>query len=135
MRKIVLFFFGIIVSCIAFSQTNTHLDETWNLDTTVNGVACYYKIIKCDDVDCVVLAFNNQNAAPVAISWQEKFVIDSTVMNGPMSIKTAILPPGITLQNSCTITGMPILFISINDFGSGHSSINSFDFITVQVIQ
>lgn len=99
---LMLMFFSFTVSAKSLSINNSN-EEGWVLDTIINKVAFYHKIVLCGDKNAVLLKFDNQNQTEVSISWKESFKTKQMLSNviGFKEVKTLNVKTGLTSPNSC----------------------------------
>jgi len=79
---LMLMFFSLVASAkilvnpsvISISSNNYQsLEDGWVLDTTINKVLFYHKIVLCEDRNVVLLKFDNQNDFEVSVSIKANF--------------------------------------------------------------
>lgn len=74
----------------------------WKFDTTVDGVAFYHAITKCNGTKAVFLKFDNKNSYPVKATWKEVFTTQierkKESLAGP---KELIISKGVTMPTGC----------------------------------
>ena len=113
---LLLMFFSFAVSAKSLSINNSN-DEGWILDTIVNKVAFYHKIVLCGDKSAVLLKFDNQNLTDVTVSWNESVKtkqMPSSII-GFKGVKTVNLKTGSTSPNSCEDQNYVNLIIGSHD--------------------
>jgi len=110
--------------------------EKWILDTTVDGVKCYYKFTTCNSGKdtLIFLRFDNSNKKSVKISWEETFKTqkeDSVV--GIQGTKQMELSKGKTKDISCD-NAESLLYVHPSDANPTYPvQILNFKFTNVKV--
>jgi hypothetical protein len=88
-------------------------DDSWVLDTTLNNIVFYHKIVPCGDKKAVLLKFENNNNFNVEISWKE--IIGSKQVPNPndefSTTNTLIIQSGITEPIDCSDTTNAVLVV------------------------
>jgi hypothetical protein len=56
---------------IVFSMQANAQDDSWTLQTTVNNVDFFHKLVDCGDRKAVLIKFDNKNSFDVKISWKQ----------------------------------------------------------------
>ncbi len=73
------------------------------LDATIDGVAFYHTITKCNGANTVFLKFDNKNNYPVKATWREVFTTQmESKKEGFAGQKEFIIPKGVTMPTGCT---------------------------------
>lgn len=113
---LMLMFFSFTVSAKSRSINNSN-EDGWVLDTIVNKVAFYHKIVLCGDKNAVLLKFDNQNQTEVSVSWKESFKTKQMpdLLEGYNGVKSLNLKPGFTNALDCDVQGNNLLIIRSND--------------------
>jgi len=131
-------FSGIIISPENNSTQKTveTNKEKWILDTTVEGVKCYYKFTTCHNGEdtIIFLRFDNTNSNSVMISWEETFKTqkEESVV-GIQGTKKMELSKGKTKNISCD-NGESLLYVHPSDANQTYSvQILDFKFTNVKV--
>ncbi len=112
--------------------------DDWIIDTTLNKVVFYHKLVLCGDKKAVLLKFDNQNGFNVNISWNETLgtkqlpgLIEST-----FGIKKLLIKPGIIAPTDCTDSQNSILVILPNSVNPTFiADILSFNFSNITITQ
>ena len=129
---LMLMFFSFTVSAKSRSINNSN-EDGWVLDTIVNKVAFYHKIVLCGDYNVVLLKFDNQNQNNVSISWKENFKTKlMSNVDGFYGSKTLNLKTGLTSLSDCSDESNKLLKITFNDVDPAFvAEILDFNFIDI----
>ena len=113
---LMLMFFSFAGSAKSVSINNSN-EEGWILDTVVNKVSFYHKIVLCGDKSAVLLKFDNQNLTDVTVSWKESFKTKQMpdLLEGYNGVKSLNLKPGVTSALDCDVQGNNLLIIRSSD--------------------
>lgn len=110
--------------------------DKWVLDTTVDGVKCYYKYTTCHNGEdtLIFLKFDNTNKNSVKISWEETFKTqkENSVV-GVLGVKQMELSTGKTNEINCDNAESP-MYVHPSDANPSYKvQILQFKFTNVKV--
>jgi hypothetical protein len=111
-------------------------DDSWVLDTTLNNVVFYHKLVSCGDKKAVLLKFENRNNFNVEISWKE--IIGSKQEPNPndefSTTNTLIIQLGITQPIDCSdTTNAALVVLPVEVSPMFIADIESFSFSSITV--
>ena len=110
--------------------------DSWVLDTTVNNVIFYYKLVSCGDKKAVLLKFENKNNFDVEVSWKQ-IVGSKQIPNSNdelASNNTLVIKPGTTEPNDCSDTENAMLVVlPIEVSPMFIADIETFNFSSIQI--
>jgi|SRR5215203_4930045 len=107
-------------------------DSTWQLDTVVQGVSFYYKIVSCGNEDVVLLSIENKNSSQVIFSWSDEVLVDGVSLLSE-SKKTFLLSATENKEGSCGISNLELLEIKLSNISPTGSHITGFHFKKIAV--
>ena len=113
---LMLMFFSFAASAKSLSINDSN-EDGWVLDTIVNKVAFYHKIVLCGDKNAVLLKFDNQNQFVVTVSWKESLKTKQipNFIDGYKGLKTLSLKSGLNNLSGCLDESNSSLIIKFND--------------------
>ncbi|TKB96386.1 hypothetical protein [Pedobacter cryophilus] len=119
-------------------RENFLIDENWILDTTVNNVTFYHKIIDCGGKNAVLLKFDNLNSKTASISFKESFTTKQVKegLDGYFGVKEITLNTGLTSPANCEDLNNPKLIVLSQQVDPTYlSDILTFSFKEIKVVQ
>lgn len=88
-------------------------DDSWVLDTTLNNVVFYHKLVSCGDRKAVLLKFDNKNNFNVEISWKQ--IVNSkqepNATDEFSSLNTLIVNSGSVEATDCSDSNNDLLVV------------------------
>jgi hypothetical protein len=125
-----------VLTKTTFDFEKEYNSDSWILNTTVNNVVFYHKLVSCGDKKAVLLKFENKNNFEVEVSWKQ--IVGSVQVPNPnddlASNNTLVLKPGTTEPNDCSDIENDILVVLPNEVSPMFiADIETFNFSSIQI--